>query len=104
MAQKAVETKQQSKVNIFKDSPAFSSFSVNDLDKAQEFYGSTLGLETTKTPEGLMLRIAGGAPIFIYPKPNHTPASFTILNFPVDDIDEAVEELKKRDIHFESFD
>lgn len=104
MAQKAVETKQQSKVNIFKDSPAFSSFSVNDLDKAQEFYGSTLGLETTKTPEGLMLRIAGGAPIFIYPKPNHTPASFTILNFPVDDIDEAVDELKKRDIHFESFD
>ena len=55
MAQKAVETKQQPNVNIFKDSAAFSSFSVNDLNKAQEFYGSTLGLETTKTPEGLML-------------------------------------------------
>jgi len=103
MAQKAVESKQQSNINIFKDSAAFSSFSVNDLNKAQEFYGSTLGLETTKTPEGLMLRIAGGAPIFIYPKSNHTPATFTILNFPVDDIDEAVDELTRRGIHFESF-
>lgn len=103
MAQKAVETKQQPNVNIFKDSAAFSSFSVNDLNKAQEFYGSTLGLETTKTPEGLMLRIAGGIPTFIYAKSNHTPATFTILNFPVDNIDAAVDELTRRGIHFESF-
>jgi catechol 2,3-dioxygenase-like lactoylglutathione lyase family enzyme len=102
MAQKAVETKQPN-FNLFRQSAAFSSFSVNDLNKAQEFYGSTLGLETTKTPEGLMLRIAGGSPIFIYPKSNHTPASFTILNFPVDDIDEAVDELTKRGINFESY-
>jgi len=104
MAQKAVESKQPSQANIFKDSAAFSSFSVNDLNKAQEFYGSTLGLETTKTPEGLMLRIAGGTPTFIYAKSNHTPATFTILNFPVDDIDTAVDELQRRGIHFESFD
>jgi predicted enzyme related to lactoylglutathione lyase len=89
---------------MLKASKAFSSFSVNDLQKAKEFYGQTLGLEISEMPEGLELRVAGGARIFIYPKPNHSPATFTILNFPVDNIDEAVEELGKRGISFESYD
>ena len=77
---------------MFKDTKAFSSFSVNDLQKAKEFYGETLGLEVSEMPEGLELHIAGGARIFIYPKPNHIPATFTILNFPVDNVEEAVNE------------
>jgi catechol 2,3-dioxygenase-like lactoylglutathione lyase family enzyme len=100
MAQKAVETKE---TNIFKEG-AFSSFSVNDLDKAQQFYGETLGLDVEKTPEGLMLNLPGGSTTFIYPKPNHTPATFTILNFPVNAINEAVDELTKRGIKFENYD
>ncbi len=66
---------------MFEESSAFSSFSVNDLQKAKEFYGQTLGLEAFETPEGLELHIAGGARIFIYPKPNHIPATFTCLIF-----------------------
>jgi len=88
---------------MFKDTKAFSSFSVNDLPKAREFYGQTLGLEVSETPEGLQLKIAGGGMVFIYPKPNHTPATFTVLNFPVDDIETAVEELAKRGVRFESY-
>lgn len=71
---------------MFTDTKAFSSFSLNDLQKAKEFYGETLGLEFSEMPEGMELHIAGGARIFIYPKPNHIPATFTILNFPVDHI------------------
>ena len=88
---------------MLKDTKAFSGFSVNDLQKAKEFYGRTLGLEVSEEAEGLALRIAGGATIFIYPKPNHTPASFTILNFPVDDIDQTVDELTKRGVRFEHY-
>src|ERR1700712_1292793 len=80
---------------------AFSGFSVDDLAKAKEFYGTTLGLAVTETPEGLKLPIGNG--IFIYPKPNHTPASYTILNFPVDDIDTAVAELKEKGVSFEHY-
>ena len=100
MAQRAVETKE---TTIFKEG-AFSSFSVNDLDKAQQFYGKTLGLDIEKAPEGLMLNLPDGSTTFIYPKSNHSPATFTILNFPVDNIDMAVDELAKRGIKFESFD
>jgi predicted enzyme related to lactoylglutathione lyase len=78
--------------NIFKTAKSFSSFSVNDLEKAKQFYGETLGLEVSETPEGIELR-TGNNTIFLYAKPNHTPASFTVLNFPVDDIEEAVDEL-----------
>jgi predicted enzyme related to lactoylglutathione lyase len=88
---------------MFKDTKAFSSFSVNDLPKAKEFYGHTLGLEVSKMPEGLQLKIAGGGMVFIYPKPNHNPATFTVLNFPVDDVEAAVDELSKRGVHFERY-
>lgn len=88
---------------MFKDTKAFSSFSVNDLPKAKEFYGQTLGLEVSEMPEGLQLKIAGGGMVFIYPKPNHAPATFTVLNFPVDDIETAVDELSERGVHFERY-
>lgn len=89
--------------SMFKDSPAFSSFSVNDLQKAKEFYGGTLGLEVKQLPEGLELRTADGNAVFLYPKPNHTPASFTVLNFPVDDIEEAVRELDQLGVRLEHY-
>jgi catechol 2,3-dioxygenase-like lactoylglutathione lyase family enzyme len=88
---------------MFKDSKAFSSFSVNDLKKAKEFYAQKLGLEVSETNEGLGLQIAGGGEIFIYPKANHTPATFTVINFPVDDIEQAVDELGRRGVRFESY-
>ncbi len=89
---------------MFKDTKAFSSFSVNDQRKAKEFYGQTLGLEISEIPEGLELHIASGARIFIYPKPNHIPATFTILNFPVGNVEEAVNELTKLGVRFENYD
>ena len=89
---------------MFKDTNAFSSFSVIDLQKAKVFYGQTLGLEVSEMPEGLELHIAGGTRIFIYPKPDHIPATFTILNFPVDDIEEAVAELCKLGVQFKHYD
>ena len=90
---------------MFKDTKAFSGFSADDLQKAKEFYGQTLGLDVADGPMGvLQLNIAGGAVILIYPKPNHTPATFTILNFPVDDIERAVDELTKRGVRFEQYD
>jgi len=81
---------------------AFSGFSVDDTAKAKDFYGQTLGLEISELPEGglLQLTIANGGNVLIYPKPNHEPASFTVLNFPVDDVDQAVEELKSRGVEF----
>ncbi len=88
---------------MFKDTKAFSTFSVNDLQKAKEFYGETLGLEVSEMPEGLELHIGGGTRIFIYPKPNHVPATFTILNFAVDNVEEAVNELTKRGVRFEVY-
>lgn len=88
---------------MFKHTHAFSGFSVDDIQRAKEFYGQTLGLEVSETKEGLALRIAGGGQVFIYPKPNHTPASFTILNFPVHDIDQAVDGLRKLGVEFESY-
>jgi catechol 2,3-dioxygenase-like lactoylglutathione lyase family enzyme len=88
---------------MFKNTKAFSGFSVDDLRKAKAFYSQTLGLEVSELPEGLELQIANGAGIFIYPKPNHTPATFTILNFPVDDIEQAVNELTKRGVRFEHY-
>ena len=91
---------------MLKDSKAFSGFSVNDIPKAKEFYGQTLGLDVSEG-EGmgiLSLRLAGGNTVIVYPKPNHEPATFTILNFPVDNVDEAVEALKKRGVRFEAYD
>lgn len=92
---------------MFKDTKAFGSFSVNDIGKAKEFYSRTLGLEVSETSgemSGLLsLHIAGGNDILIYPKPDHTPATFTILNFPVDNIEEAVEKLTGRGVKFEIY-
>ena len=89
---------------IIKDAKAFSSFSVNDLKQAKEFYGQTLGLQVTEHEEGLELDLAGGNTIFLYLKPNHTPASFTVLNFPVKDIDEAVDEITTLGLRLEKYD
>jgi catechol 2,3-dioxygenase-like lactoylglutathione lyase family enzyme len=87
---------------MFKNAKAFSGFSVNDLQKAKQFYSEILGLEVSENM-GLELHIAGGNKIFVYPKPNHTPATFTILNFPVNNIEKAVEELRKKGVIFESY-
>ncbi len=86
------------------DSNAFSGFSVNDIPKAKEFYGRTLGLKVSESNGLLTLHLAGGNNVLIYPKPNHTPATFTVLNFPVDDVDQAVDELTKRGVRFEIYD
>jgi len=82
---------------------AFSSFSVNDLQKARQFYGQILGLKVKESPLGLELN-AGQQSIFVYPKPNHEPATFTVLNFQVKDIDAAVDELKQKGVSFEHYD
>ena len=85
------------------DSKAFSGFAVDDLEKAKAFYEDTLGL-TTSEEHGLMtLHLAGDRPTIVYPKPGHEPASYTILNFPVDDIDSAVEALMERGVAFEIY-
>jgi len=88
---------------MLEKSKAFSGFSVNDTQKAKEFYGRTLGLEVSESNGLLNLRLAGGTTVLIYPKPNHTPANFTILNFPVDNVDKAVDELTKRGVRFEIY-
>lgn len=82
----------------------FSSFAVKDLTAAKQFYGQTLGLDIEENEMGLQLNVAGGNGIFMYPKPNHQPASYTILNFPVDDIDQAVDELTTKGIKFQHYD
>jgi predicted enzyme related to lactoylglutathione lyase len=91
---------------MFRDTHAFSGFSVNDVQKAKQFYGETLGLEVTEVPEMedmLELHIAGGTRVLVYPKPDHRPATFTILNFPVDDIEQAVDTLAERGVRFEHY-
>jgi catechol 2,3-dioxygenase-like lactoylglutathione lyase family enzyme len=90
---------------MFKDAKAFSSFSVNDVAKAREFYAKTLGLEVTTDKEGLELHLGGGNSVFVYPKPqNHEAASFTVLNFPVKSVDQAVDELTRKGVRFERYD
>ena len=85
-------------------SKAFSSFSVNDLQKAKTFYQEILGLNVADNPMGIIeLNIEGGNKIMVYPKPNHTPATFTVLNFPVEDIEEAVDELTQKGVSFEQY-
>ena len=88
---------------MFKDTRAFSGFSVNDLQRAKEFYGQTLGLDVSEANGLLQLHLAGGATILVYPKDNHTPATFTILNFPVGNIEQAVDELAGKGVQFESY-
>jgi predicted enzyme related to lactoylglutathione lyase len=88
---------------MFKDTKAFFSYSVNDLVTARQFYGETLGLQVSVLPMGLSIQLVGGGKLFIYTKPDHTPASFTVLNFPVDDIDAAVDQLVERGVTFEHY-
>ena len=89
---------------MFKDTKAFSGFSVNDMQKAKEFYQGKLGIEVSENEMGITtLHISGGSKIIIYPKPNHQPATFTILNFPVDDVEKTVDELINAGITFEQY-
>jgi len=85
---------------------AFSSFSTDDLKRAEEFYGQTLGLKVENdTTMGLLkLNLPGGATVMVYPKPNHVPAGFTVLNLMVGDIDKAVDELTAKGVVFEKYD
>ena len=89
---------------MLKGDKAFSGFSVNDIAKAKTFYGKTLGLDISDGPMGNLELKVGGNSIFIYPKPNHEPATFTVLNFPVDNIDAAVDELTAKGVQFEHYD
>jgi catechol 2,3-dioxygenase-like lactoylglutathione lyase family enzyme len=88
---------------MFKPKGAFSGFSVDDLAKAKEFYTKTLGLTMTEEGAGARLQLPGGTTVFTYPKSDHKAATFTILNFQVDDIDEAVDELTSRGIRFHHY-
>jgi predicted enzyme related to lactoylglutathione lyase len=88
---------------MLENSKAFSGYAAGDLGKVKEFYAKTLGLNVTEEHGVLTLRLAGGNNVLIYPKPNHVPATFTVLNFPVDDVDQAVDELTRRGICFEKY-
>jgi catechol 2,3-dioxygenase-like lactoylglutathione lyase family enzyme len=88
---------------MLENSKAFSGFSVNDIQKAKEFYSRTLGLEVSESNGLLKLHLAGDTTVLIYPKPNHLPASFTILNFPVVSVDKTVDELNKRGVRCEIY-
>jgi catechol 2,3-dioxygenase-like lactoylglutathione lyase family enzyme len=88
---------------MFRESRAFSGFSTNDIEKARKFYTDTLGVEVSDDNGMLSLHLAGGGNVLIYPKPNHEPATFTVLNFPVKNIDEAVDKLTKAGVPFERY-
>ena len=86
---------------MFADTKAFSGFAVDDVAKARQFYGETLGIRTSEQYGLMTLHLAGGRDTLVYPKPGHVPATYTILNFPVDDIDAAVDELTACGVRFE---
>jgi len=88
---------------MFTNAKAFSGFAVDDVAAAHEFYGDKLGLEVSEENGLLTLQIAGDRPTLVYPKEGHTPAEYTILNFPVDDIDAAVDELNARGVELERY-
>ncbi|NLT06992.1 MAG: VOC family protein [Solirubrobacterales bacterium] len=90
---------------MFSDTRAFSSFAVDDLDRAEQFYGETLGIETERWMDGylLVLKIAGDRDTLVYPKPDFEPAGYTVLNFPVDDVEAAVDGLAARGVAFERY-
>jgi catechol 2,3-dioxygenase-like lactoylglutathione lyase family enzyme len=88
---------------MFEHTNAYSGFSVDDIPAAKKFYGETLGLKVVEEHGMLGLHLATGAVVLVYPKENHTPATFTILNFPVDDIGKAVDELTARGVRFERY-
>ena len=88
---------------MFRDTKAFSGFSVDDVAAARAFYADTLGLDATEDNGMLTLRIAGGTNVLVYPKDNHEPATYTVLNFPVDDIEPAVDQLTASGVAFERY-
>lgn len=88
---------------MLENSAAFSGFAVNDLNEAKRFYGETLGLGVSEENGLLTLRLKSGSNVLIYPKPDHAPASFTILNFPVEDVEATVAELRDRGVSFERY-
>jgi predicted enzyme related to lactoylglutathione lyase len=91
-------------MDMLRDSKAFSGFAAPDLAKVKKFYGQVLGLKVTDEHGVLTLHLAGGSNVLIYPKPDHIPATFTVLNFPVTDVDQAVDELSGRGVCFEKYD
>lgn len=88
---------------MFRDSHAFSGFSSNDIARTRAFYADTMGLEVTEQNGMLTLHLAGGGNVLVYPKDDHQPASFTVLNFPVADIDAAVDRLTAAGVRFERY-
>jgi catechol 2,3-dioxygenase-like lactoylglutathione lyase family enzyme len=88
---------------MFKDTKAFSGFSVDSIPRARAFYADTLGLEVTEDNGMLTLHLAGNRPTLVYPKDDHQPASFTILNFEVDDVERTVDELTATGVAFERY-
>jgi predicted enzyme related to lactoylglutathione lyase len=90
---------------MLENSRAYSGFAVDDIEKAKEFYGGTLGLKHTVLEEGMLLQLdlAGDRPTLIYQKPDFVPATYTVLNFPVDDVEAAVDELSSRGVTFERY-
>ena len=90
---------------MFKDTAAFSSFAVSDTEAARAFYGDVLGIEVSDIPEAglLQLNISGGHPVMVYPRPDHVPATYTILNFPVPDVEAAVDALTDKGVTFERY-
>jgi catechol 2,3-dioxygenase-like lactoylglutathione lyase family enzyme len=88
---------------MFKDSVAFSGFSTDDLPKAKAFYGDTLGVDVSEQDGVLALHLGGGHEVIIYPKPNHEPATFTVLNFPVANINQVVDQLNQAGIEIERY-
>jgi len=85
---------------MLQDSPAFSGFSIDDAVKARQFYGETLGLKVSEEYGMVWVHLSGGAKVLLYPKPNHTPADFTVLNFPVKDVEATVDDLTNRGVEF----
>jgi predicted enzyme related to lactoylglutathione lyase len=85
---------------MFTPSKIFSTFSVDDIGKAKAFYQTVLGLPVKESPEGLSITVSNDYSLFLYPKPNHLPATYTVLNFQVDNIDEAVDLLAKEGVNF----
>jgi predicted enzyme related to lactoylglutathione lyase len=88
---------------MFTNTKAFSGFAVDDVAKAKQFYGETLEIEVSEANGMLTLHLAGDRPTLVYPKPDHVPAAYTILNFPVDDVDAAVDALVARGVQFERY-
>lgn len=88
---------------MFQPTASFSSFSVDDVEKARAFYGGTLGFDVADTMGGLLVTVPGGQTVFAYPKPDHTPATFTVLNFEVGDLEAAIAEIEGLGLHLEHY-